>query len=198
MKMLFIVIKFWGFSQAFGLRSSIHCFFIRLDASFPMQNISNQIQQQARILPSLTQFLQCRYTVIHLAGHCSAVNRLLPDDPIFLQLCSDLMLYMAHNCAGNALYQHLCSIWALSSIIETVPQVAYAALFCIFYWYLRPLSVEGPDPSTCKGLNMQKNKNYWFETWGSTLCRGETHDPVLRSFINLMKLPSEFLRGKAH
>ena len=30
------------------------------------------------------------------------------------------------------------------------------------------------------------------------LCRGETHDPVLCSFINLMKLPNEFLRGKAH
>ena len=30
------------------------------------------------------------------------------------------------------------------------------------------------------------------------LCRGESHDPVLRSFINLMKLLNEFLRGKAH
>ena len=33
---------------------------------------------------------------------------------------------------------------------------------------------------------------------GVDLSRGETHDPVLRSFINSMKLPNEFLRGKAH
>ena len=29
-------------------------------------------------------------------------------------------------------------------------------------------------------------------------CRGETHDAVLWSFINLMKLPNIELRGKAH
>ena len=44
-------------------------------------------------------------TNIDAAGlSLDAVNRLLPEDPIFPQLCSDLMLYMAHNTAGYALY----------------------------------------------------------------------------------------------
>ena len=41
---------------------------------------------------------------IHLARHCRAVNRLMPNDPTIPQLCSDLMLYMAHNSTGYAPY----------------------------------------------------------------------------------------------
>ena len=112
MKML--LTSFWS--------SSIYCFYIRLDALFPMRIISNEIQQQAQKLPTLAQSLQCRYTL-----PVTAVNWLLPDDPLFPQLRSDI-LHGSQQCWLCA----LCSMWALSCIKETVPQVAYAASLAFF------------------------------------------------------------------
>ena len=96
---------------------------------------------------------------IHLARHCSKENWLLPDNPIFPQLFSDLMLYMAHNSAESLGLCALRSIWALISIIETVPQVAYAASLAFLYFlhFLRPSSVEGSwaPPLPVRASNMQ-------------------------------------------
>ena len=67
-----------------------------------MRIISNEIQQQKSThMTNIDAVLEMQ---IHLARKCSAVNRLLPNDPIFPQLRSDLMLYMAHNSTGYAPY----------------------------------------------------------------------------------------------
>ena len=67
--------KFWGFYQASGLRSSIHCFHIHLLISKANGNetflgnwISNEIQMQARIWPTLTLSLECRFFLLNTAA----------------------------------------------------------------------------------------------------------------------------------
>ena len=60
--------KFWGLSQASGFRLSVHCFYIRINGLFPMNIISNKIQLQARIWPTSTQSLECRYTLLVTAA----------------------------------------------------------------------------------------------------------------------------------
>ena len=114
--------------------SNAHCIHWNSAASAHMTNIDAVLVMQ-----------------IHFARQCSAVNWLLPDDPIFPHLCSDLMLYMAHNsvkcrsCADS------------SSIIETIPQVTSLA-FLLHSSCWDPHLVRRPEPSIGEGpfkQNMQ-------------------------------------------
>ena len=143
---------FWGISQAFGLRSSIHYFNICLDA---LRIISNEIQQQVCIWPTLTPSLQCRYTWL-----VTAAQRI--D-------CRQIIQYF-HRCAPIwcslwlTTVQAMCSMLYMSSKLNnrdrsTSSICSISCIFCIFCIFLDQHVLRGPDPSTGEGLHMQK-KHY--------------------------------------
>ena len=54
----------------------------------------------------------------HLAHLCNAMNLLLPDEPIFPQLCSDRTFYTAHMPVNVSIHRLIC---AICTVIEGLP-----------------------------------------------------------------------------
>ena len=136
--------KFWGLFHAFGLRSSMFCFSICLDELFPIRIISNEIQQQARILPISSTRFAMQIHCLHLARHCNPVNWLLPDDPLVSLLCSDLMLYMAHNRVMSH-FLPATSMRSMQPILNNRDRYisSTSCIFCIFCIFI-PSLVQAP------------------------------------------------------
>ena len=157
-----------GLSQAFGLWSSIHCFYIRLDALFPMHIISNEIQQQAYIWPTLMQSLQCRYTWLVTAEQ-------------WINCCLMIQYFRSDALHGSQhwpwmIEKAMCSLLYMSSKLKNRDRStsSVCSISCLFFNFFnndRPSPVEGSRPLNRSESGSQLcQKQYMIfslETWGS-------------------------------
>ena len=90
--MLLISENFKDFLRLLGLRSSIHCFHIRPYTLNPIFGMDVKGNSAAVASAHMTNIDTVFNMLIHLAQHSRAVKCLLPDYPIFLQLCSYLII----------------------------------------------------------------------------------------------------------